>query len=186
MTNRLVGTIASATLITSVVAANWATSRFGFVPVGFGQAASAGTFAAGFALAARDAIQDAIGKRWMLGALTIAAALSYLVADPHIATASAVAFAVSELLDFAVYTPIRNRSRLGDSRWAAAVLASGVIGAIADTAIFIGIAFGAAAILPALAGQLIGKGWAILAYLVVGKAVAGAVFREPDRQSASA
>jgi len=167
-----VGAAAGAVLITTVVVANWATSHFGFIPVGFGQMATAGTFAAGFALVARDALQDAVGKRWMLVTLLLAAGLSYLVSDPHIATASAVAFLVSELLDFAVYTPIRHHSRLGDSRWAAAVIASGVVGAVVDTIVFIGIAFGAAAVLPAMAGQLIGKTYAAIVYLLIGRAVA--------------
>lgn len=163
------GVLAAATLISSVVAANWATSRFGFVPVGFGQLATAGTYAAGIALAARDAIQDAIGRQWMLTCLTAAAALSYVLADARIALASAVAFAVSELLDFAVYSPIRQRGHLGDRRWAVAVIASGVVGAVADTVIFIG---------------FIGKTWATLSYVAIGKALAGAVLRQPHQQPA--
>ncbi|ATN87198.1 hypothetical protein I5J47_gp53 [Mycobacterium phage Arib1] len=98
--SRAIGTAFGALFVGTVLVANWATSTFGFVPVGFGQAATAGTFAAGFALAARDVVQDQLGKRWMLALLAAAALLSYLVADPHIATASAVAFLVSELLDF--------------------------------------------------------------------------------------
>ena len=178
---RLAGILAATTFVGSVVVANWLTTRFGFVPVGFGQAATAGTFAAGFALAARDAIQDTLGKRWMLALLAMASVLSYVVADPHIATASAIAFLLAELLDFAVYTPLRRKSRLGDKRWAASVLASDAVGAVADTIVFIAIAFGWAAVLPAMAGQLIGKAWATLAYLVLGKATS-AVLRQPHRQ----
>nr|WP_322002035.1 VUT family protein [Rhodococcus qingshengii] len=152
--------------------ANWLTTRFGFVPVGFGFTATAGTFAAGFALAARDATQDLLGKPKMLAVIAIGAALSYIIADPFIATASAVAFAVAELLNFAVYTPLRNRSKLGDRRWMAAVSASSLIGALADTFIFLAIAFGWAAVLPALAGQLVGKAWATVAYLALGKIAA--------------
>lgn len=168
---RAAGAVAGVFLVASVVIANWVTTRYGFVPVGFGQVATAGTFAAGFALAARDAIQDALGKRWMLGVLALAAGLSYAVSSPAIATASMVAFAVSELLDFAVYTPIRNRSRLGDKRWATAVALSSAVGIAADTAVFLGLAFGAAAILPALLGQFIGKAWATGLYLAIGAAV---------------
>lgn len=175
------GLAAGAVLIASVVAANWATSRFGFIPVGFGQVSTAGTLAAGFALAARDALQDTLGKRWMLLALLIASAVSFSVSDPSIAAASAAAFVVSELLDFAVYTPLRNRSQLGDRRWALAVGASSVAGAVADTAVFLGIAFGAAAIAPALLGQLIGKSWATVAYLVIGAGVTRVVLHAPDR-----
>lgn len=186
-TRHLLGGIASTILITSVVAANWATSKYGFIPVGFGYTATAGTLVAGVALAARDAIQDLIGKMWMLATLAVAALVSFVVADPHIATASAVAFVCAELLDFAVYTPIRNRSRLGDWRWATAVVASSIVGILADTIVFLWIAFGAAAIAPALAGQLIGKAWATFGYLILGKAVAvGAVLRQSNQQPAGA
>lgn len=178
----IVGVLAGAGLIGSVVVANWATSTFGFVPVGFGQAATAGTLAAGIALAARDAIQDALGKWWMLAFLAVAGVLSFLVADPHIAVASLAAFTVSELLDFAVYTPIRNKSRLGDKRWAAAVICSDIVGIIADTIVFIGIAFGMSTVWQAMPGQFIGKAWATVAYLVVLKVVSVALLREPDRQ----
>jgi uncharacterized PurR-regulated membrane protein YhhQ (DUF165 family) len=168
---RSVGALAGVVLIASVVVANYVTTRYGFIPVGFGQVATAGTFAAGFALAARDAIQDALGKRWMLAVLAVAAGLSYAVSSPAIATASLVAFAVSELLDFAVYTPIRNKSLFGDRRWAVAVALSSTVGILADTAVFLGLAFGVAAILPALLGQLIGKAWATALYLTIGAAV---------------
>ncbi|NKS29262.1 VUT family protein [Rhodococcus hoagii] len=178
--------MAAAILIGSVLAANWATTRFGFVPVGFGQQATAGTFAAGFALAARDATQDLLGRRAMLIALTIGAALSYLVADPAIALASLAAFALSELLAFAVYTPLRNRSRLGDRRWATAVTTSSLTGAVADTVVFLAIAFGWAAVLPALAGQLVGKAWATLIYLAIGKGVSiGPVLRQPQQRESA-
>lgn len=182
MKRPVIGLASGVALVASVVIANWATSTFGFVPVGFGQAATAGTLAAGVALAARDAIQDALGKGWMLGFLAVAAALSYVVADPHIATASLFAFTVAELLDFAVYTPIRTNSVLGDRRWAAAVIASDLVGIVADTVIFIGIAFGMSTVWPAMPGQFIGKAWATVAYLVLAKVVAVAVLRQPNRQ----
>lgn len=47
-------------------------------------------------------------------------------------------------------------------------------------------AFGAAVIAPALLGQLIGKGYATVAYLIIGKAVAGAVLRQPHQQQEGA
>ncbi|NKS24589.1 VUT family protein [Rhodococcus hoagii] len=167
----LIGSGAAIALLGSVIAANWATTRFGFVPVGFGQQATAGTFFAGFALAARDATQDALGKAGMLATVAVGVLISYIIADPFIALASAAAFAVAELLNFAVYTPLRERSRLGDRRWATAVVSSSIAGAIADTVVFLWIAFGWAAVAPAMVGQLIGKMWATLLYLVAGKAV---------------
>lgn len=180
------GTLAAAVLLASVVAANWATTRFGFVPVGFGQTATAGTFAAGAAFAARDALQDILGKAVMLTVIAVAAALSLAVAEPAIAVASAVAFAVAEVINFAVYTPLREKAVFGGGRWAGAVAVSSLIGAVVDTAAFLWIAFGAAAVLPALIGQIIGKVWASGAYMVLGRVGSFAVLRQSHRQPAGA
>jgi uncharacterized PurR-regulated membrane protein YhhQ (DUF165 family) len=166
---RIAGYVTAGGLLAAVVAANWATSRYGFIPVGFGLTATAGTLFAGAALALRDATQDLLGRARVLIVIVVGAILSGLLADPAIAVASAAAFGIAELVDFAIYTPLRNRSRLGDRRWAIAVGASSVGGAVVDTIVFIGIAFGSAAIAPALLGQLLGKLWATLAYLVGGK-----------------
>ena len=170
-TKTAAGIAAAIGFIAAIIIANWATTKLGFVSVGFGLTATAGTYAAGIALALRDATQDLLGRRAMFLILAVGIAVSYALSDPMIAVASAVAFGVSELLDFAVYTPLRRKSEVGDLRWAAAVGISGIVGAIADTAIFLGIAFGAAAILPALAGQLVGKTMANAAYIIFGKAV---------------
>jgi queuosine precursor transporter len=169
---RAAGLTLAAGLLGTVVLANWLTTRFHFVPVGFGFEATAGTFAAGFALAFRDGVQDLLGRRVMLGVIALGAALSWLVADPFIALASGVAFLLAELANWLIYTPLRNRSRLGDRRWAAAVVTSNAAGTVIDTVVFLSIAFGWAAVLPALAGQLVGKGWATLTYLLLGKGVA--------------
>lgn len=174
-------TITLATFVASILAANWLTTHCGFIPVGFGFTATAGTFAAGFTLAARDLLQDLIGKRRVVVVILVAGGLSFALADPMIAIASAVAFTSAELLDFAVYSPLRERSRFGDQRWAAAVIASNVVGALADTALFLGIAFGAAAIAPAMAGQLVGKGWATVTYILIGWGVSRALSRKPNR-----
>lgn len=175
---RVGGTFAVVGFVGSVLVANYVTTRYGFVPVGFGLAATAGTYAAGFALALRDAIQDTLGRWAVVAAIALGAALSFLVSDPFIALASAAAFLVSELADFAVYTPLRRRSQLGDRRWAAAVLASNAAGAVVDSVIFLGIAFGAAAIAPALFGQFVGKGWVSLTYLLIGWVVSRALLRK--------
>jgi uncharacterized PurR-regulated membrane protein YhhQ (DUF165 family) len=180
--NRIAGLTSAAALLASIIIANWLTTRYGFVPVGFGLASTAGTFIAGFALALRDSTQDLLGKKWMLATIAVGALISYLIADPFIATASAAAFLIAELIDFTIYTPLRKKSKLGDRRWAAAVIASNVGSAIADTVVFLAIAFGWAAVLPAMAGQLVGKAWATVLYLIVGKAVSarGSVLRESD------
>lgn len=120
--------------IASIVAANWLTATFGLVPVGFGLLVTAGTFAAGIALVARDGVQQTSGKRWVIGAILVGAALSYFTSSPALAIASGLAFLVSELVDLGVFTPLRDRSL------ATAVLLSSVVSAPVDTVLFLRIA----------------------------------------------
>lgn len=178
MSRRLLAVIAAVVYLTSVVLANWLTTRYGFVNVGFSQQATAGTFAIGGALVVRDVLQDAVGRAGVFALILLAAGVSYLVAAHAIALASFTAFCVSELLDMLAYTPLRRHSRFGDLRWQSAVTAGAVVGAVVDTAIFLGIAFGAAQILPALPGQLLGKG-EVAAVLIAAGVVSRALFREP-------
>ena len=159
--NKMVSIVA---FIAAVVLANYLTTQFGFVSVGFGLFATAGTYAAGCALVARDFVQETIGLRGVWVALGLGAAFSFLLADSKVALASSIAFTVSELADFLVYTPLRR------NRWRLAVVASSVVGAIIDTAIFLGFAFGVAAITPqVMAGQLVGKVfWVAIPVALVG------------------
>lgn len=130
-----------------VVAANWLIEQFGIVGVGFGLLAPAGVFVVGPALVLRDAVQWLWGKPIALAALVIGALISYLVASPAVATASAVAFAVSEFADFVVFTWLA-------PRWTRAVLLGGIAGAVMDSMLFLWIAFGSLSLLP---GQVLGK-----------------------------
>lgn len=142
--------------------ANWAITEFGIVPIGFGLMAPAGVFAAGLAFGARDLVQRVAGKVWALTAIAVGVLLSLLVASPALALASAAAFAVSELLDMAVFTPLQGRSLAG------AVILSNTVGAIADSVIFLLLAFGSLAFLP---GQVVGKVLMVLPALAVVLAV---------------
>jgi hypothetical protein len=144
--------------------ANWLTARYGFVPAGFGLQVTAGTYAAGLALGFRDKVQDTMGRWGVLTAIGVGAFLSWWVA-PNLAVASGVAFALSELADTAVYTPLRNRG------WTRAVIASNLVGAVVDTVVFLWIAFGWAAVTGGLTGQVVGKLWATLAFVGVMNAV---------------
>lgn len=155
--------LAAAGFIACILAANYVTTRYGMVPVGFGLVATAGTYFAGLSFVLRDAVQDAGGKRWVAAVIAIGAVLSFLVSAPFIALASAAAFGLSELSDFAIYTPLRKRGYIR------AAVASNVIGAVVDTVAFLAIAgFPVWAGLP---GQLAGK---FTITLVVVLAVAGA------------
>lgn len=133
--------------ILTIVAANWAIVTFGLVPVGFGLMAPAGVFFAGLAFTLRDFTQDTLGKRWAIAAILLGAALSALL-SPALAVASGTAFLVSELLDFAVYTPLRARS------WLGAVALSNTAGLVVDSVLFLWLAFGSMDFLP---GQIVGK-----------------------------
>lgn len=142
----------------TVPVANWMIDNVGTqhfpggphtIPVGFGYDAPSGVLLIGLALVLRDAIHRVAGKSAALAAIGVGVVLSFVFADPAIATASAVAFALSELLDFAVYTPLAERKR-----FSLAVLFSGALGAVADSLIFLQIAFGSTMFWQ---GQVIGK-----------------------------
>jgi uncharacterized PurR-regulated membrane protein YhhQ (DUF165 family) len=135
--------------ILTIVAANWAVTAFGLVPVGFGLAAPAGVYFAGLSLTLRDFVQERLGRRWTIAAIVVGALLSALL-SPSLALASGTAFLVSELADFAVYTPLRHR------HWLGAVALSNTVGTVVDSALFLSLAFGSLAFLP---GQVIGKTW---------------------------
>lgn len=139
----------------AVVAANVVTANYGLIPVGFGLMATAGTYFAGFALLARNITQDAAGRLVALAAMAVGIALSVVLATPTLALASGVAFAVSELLDMAVYTPLRART----DWWARAILPASLLGAVVDSFLFLALA--GFPLWPGALGQMAGKGWAI-------------------------
>lgn len=148
--NKTKAGLALAGYIGTIVAANWMTTTYGLVPIGFGLAVTAGTFAAGFALILRDAVQVTAGRLAALAAIVIGCAVSYVISDPFIALASAIAFLVSELVDFGVFTPLRARSL------ALAVLVSSIVSAPIDTVLFLQIA-GFGVTWQAVLGQFIVK-----------------------------
>jgi uncharacterized PurR-regulated membrane protein YhhQ (DUF165 family) len=78
----------------------------------FDQRIPIGTLLVGFIFVIRDYAQREIGSR-VYAAMLIGVVLSYIMADPFVAMASAVAFGVSELIDAIVYTytkrPMRER-----------------------------------------------------------------------------
>lgn len=160
----------------SIAAANVLTTRYGLVPMGFGLTATAGTYAAGAALLLRDVVHDACGPRWVIAGIGGGALLTALTA-PSLVIASAVAFLLAELLDMAVYTPLRKRG------WARAALISGIVGAVVDTYVFLALA-GFPITAASTGGQLVGKAvWAtalpILTVVAVRQVRRGLVSRHP-------
>lgn len=140
--------------IGTIVAANWAVATIGPVPVGFGLVAPAGVYVAGLAFTLRDLLHEMAGTLVVLAAIAAGAAVSWLAASPALAVASAAAFGLSELADLAVYAPLRRR------RWLFAVAASNTVGLLADSVLFLTLAFGNLAYLP---GQIVGKAWMTVA-----------------------
>src|SRR5215212_46416 len=73
--------------VATIFAANWAIASFGVVPVGFGLMAPAGVYFAGLAFTFRDLTQEKLGRRAVIFAILLGAALSALV-SPQFALAS--------------------------------------------------------------------------------------------------
>lgn len=144
---------------TTIVTANWLTATFGLVPIGFGLAVTAGTFAAGAALIARDWVQTSSGRAITITAIVAGAGLSWWLSTPAIAIASGIAFLVSELVDMGVFTPLRGRSL------PIAVVASSVVSAPVDTVLFLYLA-GFGVTWQAVLGQFLVK--TVMALLVAG------------------
>lgn len=145
--------------IATIPAANWLIGNVGtvctpdgpcLVPVAPGLMAPSGVLMIGLALVLRDIVQERLGVRWSLSAIVIGAALSATFAPLPLAVASGVAFLLSELADLSVYTPLRKRGL-----WLA-VLLSGIVGAVIDSAVFLQLAFGS---IDHIAGNVVGKLW---------------------------
>ena len=125
-------------------------------PDGHPLMAPSGVLMIGLALVLRDMVQRRLGRAVGLAAIVAGAALSGAIAPPQLVLASTTAFLLSELADFAVYTPLQSRGLV------LAVLASSVVGLIADSILFLWLAFGS---LDFLAGQILGKLWMVVVSL---------------------
>jgi len=141
--------LAAVLLLGCILAANYVTTEYGMVPVGFGLVATAGTYFAGLTFILRDLLQDTAGKWVTVGVILLGAVVSFALSAPFIALASAAAFLLSELADLAVYTPLRKRGYLR------AAVASNMVGAFLDTVVFLSIA--GFPLWAALPGQMVGK-----------------------------
>jgi uncharacterized PurR-regulated membrane protein YhhQ (DUF165 family) len=159
---RIEGLIALALFTLTIPIANWLIGNVGtvcvpngpcLVPVAPGIKAPSGVLMIGLALVLRDIVQRRLGPAAALGAIAVGALISGLLAPPAIVVASVAAFLLSELTDFAVYTPLQKRN------FVAAVAASSVIGLVVDSLVFLWLAFGS---LDFLTGQIIGKAWMVV------------------------
>ncbi len=134
---RVVGLACLGLFLGSIPFANWWLSENGLwaAPL-LGPVPSAlWVVAIGFVL--RDVVQVTLGRRIAWAAIAAGTVLSVAVADPGIAAASGIAFALSESLDALIFTPLADRGRfllgVSISGWAAGFL---------DSAVFVRIAFG--------------------------------------------
>ena len=156
------GLVALALFVLTIPAANWALGHLGtvcppagpcLVPVAPGIMAPSGVLFIGAAFVLRDVVQRRLGLPAALGAIALGSVLSGALAPAAIVLASVAAFAVSELADLLVYTPLQRR------RFVTAVLASSAVGLVLDSVVFLLLAFGSLAFLP---GQILGKLWMVL------------------------
>jgi hypothetical protein len=145
-----------------IPAANWMIQHIGtvcppngpcLIPVAPGLMAPSGVLLVGLALVLRDLVQRRLGVGYGLAAIAVGTALSSVLAPPSLVAASTIAFLLSELADFAVYTPLQRRGLV------LAVLVSSLVGLVADSILFLWLAFGS---LKFLAGQIVGKAIMVL------------------------
>jgi len=170
-TSRSLGVVAFLLFLACVPLANWMIGNVGtecvpngpcLIPVAPGLMAPSAVLTVGFALVLRDLVQRFLGPSWSLAAILLGTAFSVLVAPGALVVASGAAFLLSELADFAVYTPLQRRGLV------LAVVASASAGLVVDSIIFLSLAFGS---LEFLLGQIVGKAWAVLISLPVVHAV---------------
>ena len=137
----------------TIPAANWMIGHVGtvcppagpcLIPVAPGLMAPSGVAMVGLALVLRDLVQRRLGTGAALIAIAAGAVVSGWLAPPAIVVASTVAFLLSELTDFALYTPLQHR------RFVLAVILSSLAGLVVDSAVFLQLAFARLAELLAL------------------------------------
>jgi uncharacterized PurR-regulated membrane protein YhhQ (DUF165 family) len=154
---RAEGLLFLAAYIACIPIANWLIQHVGticppdgpcLIPVAPGLMAPSGVLMAGLALVLRDLVQRRLGVAYGLVAIGAGTAISAALAPAPLVVASAVAFLLSELADFAVYTPLQKRGLV------LAVAASSFVGLVADSLLFLWLAFGS---LEFLTGQIVGK-----------------------------
>lgn len=143
--------------IATIFGANWSLATFGVVAIGFGLMAPAGVYFAGLTFTCRDMVHDMLGRRWVVALILLGASLSWWL-EPRFAIASGAAFLASEALDYAVYAPMRARG------WLKAVALSNTFGLVADSLLFLWLAFGS---LDFVLGLLVGKAYMTAAAIII-------------------
>jgi queuosine precursor transporter len=157
------GLIFLALFCLTIPAANWMVGNVGttcprngpcLIPVAPGLMAPSGVLMIGVALVLRDLVQRRLGVGVASAAVIAGSLLSAALAPPALVIASAAAFLISEFADLAIYTPLARR------RLVTAVVASGLVGVVLDSVVFLSLAFGS---LDFLTGQIVGKALMVVA-----------------------
>ena len=116
--------------IALVVLVNWAFTVVPLVKLPGGTMWPPVALLVGFVFVARDFAQREVGH-YVLAAMAIGVSISYFMASPQVAIASAAAFLVSEIADWAVYSftrrPLSQR-----------ILYSSIVGTPIDSVVFLG------------------------------------------------
>ena len=148
----------TASYIALIVIVNWLFTVVPLVEMGGGDKWPPVALIVGLVFVVRDFAQRAIGH-WVLAAMLIAAVLSYFMANPFVAYASVAAFAISELVDWLVYSFTKRP-------FAQRILISSAIATPIDSVVFLGILgfLSAPAVLAMTASKLVGA--LIVWYLV--------------------
>lgn len=127
------------------------------IPVFPGVMAPSGVLVVGLALVLRDIVHNQLGPAWALGAIMLGGIFSATFSPGELVFASTLAFLISELVDFAVYVPLRRRG------FFTAALISSIAGLLVDSVSFLYVAFGS---LEYMTGQIIGKALGVAIALV--------------------
>jgi queuosine precursor transporter len=121
--------IFTALYLTCIVAVNFAFSMLPMIELPFNQNIPIGTFLVGFIFVLRDYAQREIGN-WIYLAMIAGVLVSYFMADPFVAVASAIAFGLSELVDAIVFTYTKKSMR-------DRILLSSAVSTPVDSAVFL-------------------------------------------------
>lgn len=141
----------------SIVAAAYAVTHIGVqydphgphvLPVWPGIEAPSGVYLVGLTLVLRDLLQRRVSKPVMFALILVGAVLAAFF-SPAVALASAVAFAISEAVDYAIFSLAEPRVGLYG-----AIAASNAVSIVVDSVLFLAVAFQS---LQFVEGQVIGK-----------------------------
>ena len=130
------------TYIAAIPLTNWLFGFIGVLPIpGTGYVFHPLSFLVGFWLVLRDLAHREIGDRMIIAPVLLGMGISFATSDPRIATASALAFLASEVVDYVVY-------RFSNRPIAQRILLSSAASVPVDSVLFSGLAFGLASINP--------------------------------------